>query len=290
MKNQINKKIISIIYLALFGVGLPGLFITNMSNVLALPLTAPITTPITAPITAPIIPTTSPLPTITTTPTPTSTPAPTEVPSPTATPTPIPIVNHNPKIIYVRIPVGQVNKFYFGKIIAYDQDKDKLTAKITNLPSGFKTYVYSRRYGKAYIYFYGRTQEAGEHNIQVKVSDSKGGQATKNYTLKIKAKPNNPPKIITSKLLRGIVGKRYRAYIFAYDKDRDQLKISIENLPFGLSFKSVSRRGFAYAIISGTTRRPGFYRISVQATDEHGAKTSKSYWLIFISKSRFFIK
>jgi hypothetical protein len=60
---------------------------------------------------------------------------------------------------------------------------------------------------------------------------------------------NSAPKIITSVLGSGMVGKNLVRDVIATDRDADQMTMTAENLPPGLSFGSC-----VFRIINGTTR------------------------------------
>jgi hypothetical protein len=71
--------------------------------------------------------------------------------------------------------VGKVDKPYTAQILVMDEDKDKITLKIENLPPGLKDFSCDNRGKLSFCPITGEPRLSGNFLLKIFASDGRGG-------------------------------------------------------------------------------------------------------------------
>ena len=78
--------------------------------------------------------------------------------------------------------------------------------------------------------------DGGNHDVTVRVTDGRGGEATQAFVLRVMLLENNPPQITSAPVFGAEVGELYQYDVEATDPDpEDVLSFSLDLAPPGLS-------------------------------------------------------
>ena len=178
----------------------------------------------------------------------------TEGTSPTPTPTPTP-ASTKPAITTTALPNGTTNTAYSQTLTATGTTPITWTLSAGTLPTGLTLDSDGT--------ISGTPTKAGTYKFTAKAQNS-AGNSTKQFTVKI----TNPsdwsaPKITTSSLTPGTVGKEYSLQLEASGTPAPAFSITSGKLPAGLTLDSDGT-------ISGTPTKSGSFRFTVRAENSVG--------------------
>ena len=178
----------------------------------------------------------------------------TEGTSPTPTPTPTP-ASTKPAITTTALPNGTTNTAYSQTLTATGTTPITWTLSAGTLPTGLTLDSDGT--------ISGTPTKAGTYKFTAKAQNS-AGNSTKKFTVKI----TNPsdwsaPKITTSSLTPGTVGKEYLLQLEASGTPAPTFRITSGKLPAGLSLDSDGT-------ISGTPTKSGSFKFTVRAENSVG--------------------
>ena len=121
---------------------------------------------------------------------------------------------------------------------------------------------------------FGSPREPGVVNLTIAITDANG--ATKQVTVSVTVLPKLH--IVSTRLARGTVGKRYRANVSVAGGQDPVWALLSGKLPAGLKLNS------ATGAITGQPRRAGSFRFTVSVKDALGATVSIRYALVIRNK------
>ena len=174
--------------------------------------------------------------------------------------------NRPPRIISTPTTTATTGTLYTYQVSATDQDGDTLTFTLTAKPDDMTI----SDTGK--VEWTPEVAQNGYHNIEITVSDGKGGVAVQTYTLYAQLANNTPPRITSQPIYTSKPGVAYQYTVVASDANNDALTYSLASAPAGMT---ISADGVVYWDNPIT----GKYDITVMASDPHGAYVSQSYVL-----------
>ncbi|MCX4026081.1 tandem-95 repeat protein [Endozoicomonas sp. SM1973] len=142
-------------------------------------------------------------------------------------------LNHSPKITSVPGYTAMPGVAYQYQITAVDTDGDVLSYQLLNAPADMSVN------DTGLVVWVPKENQLGEHNIQIKVADGRGGYQLQTYTLHVLNNNENHSPIISSQPPAiAVVDQTYQYQLIASDVDGDSLSYSITNGPEGLTVGS----------------------------------------------------
>lgn len=132
--------------------------------------------------------------------------------------------NSDPIISSEPVPQAWVNQPYQYQVIATDTDGDALSYALSLYPQGMTLTE------KGLIDWTPAMTDEGDHQVEVQVSDNRGGLVIQNYVLTATI-PNHNPVIISEPITKGITTLVYSYQLMAEDEDGDALIYSLMDAP-----------------------------------------------------------
>ncbi|MFP4015681.1 MAG: putative Ig domain-containing protein, partial [Halanaerobiales bacterium] len=144
-------------------------------------------------------------------------------------------VENTPPVITSTPPANnQLTEDYSYDVEAEDDDGDTLTYSLVQSPAGM---IIDDSTGL--ITWNSTDLQVGTFTVEIEVSDGKGGTASQNYEVTISDQPvNSKPKIISTPVYSGEVGKEYSYDVEAEDVDGDTLTYTLTTAPDGMTIDS----------------------------------------------------
>ncbi|MBD2466015.1 putative Ig domain-containing protein, partial [Oscillatoria sp. FACHB-1407] len=170
------------------------------------------------------------------------------------------------------IPITQagVEQEYVYRALATDAENDTLTF---SLP--FRKPVGMTISSSGIIRWTPAANQQGSHVIDVRVTDSRGGESTQTYTLEVGATAiNHAPVITSSPILKAPTGQSYHYTVTATDPDAGStLTYQLLERPDGMQINATSGE------ITWTTPVTGNHRVVVGVSDVGGLNAYQSFVL-----------
>tara|TARA_R110002072_G_C7945475_1_gene532810 strand:+ start:753 stop:2315 length:1563 start_codon:yes stop_codon:yes gene_type:complete len=184
----------------------------------------------------------------------------------------VPIGNSEPVIISEPLPQAWVNEPYSYSVIAQDADGDALEYQLLLSPTGMLIS------NNGVITWAPETTQAGDHNIEIQVSDGRGGIAVQSYVLTATI-PNHNPIITSLPELNATTTIEYNYQVLAEDSDGDPLNYALLTSPQEMQ---ISTDGFVnWTPVIG---QEGSYEIIVLVTDGQGGSVNQSYVIDVVAR------
>ena len=141
-------------------------------------------------------------------------------------------INSPPSIVSQAVTDVSVNEPYQYAVEAMDPDNDPLTFSLVTSPDGMTVDAAS-----GVITW--TPGNLGEFNVQVKVEDGRGGDASQSFTVTV-ASSNQPPVITSTPVTENHMGngELYIYQIEATDPDGDPLSYSLDAAPVGMQINN----------------------------------------------------
>ncbi|MBD2465964.1 DUF642 domain-containing protein, partial [Oscillatoria sp. FACHB-1407] len=179
-------------------------------------------------------------------------------------------VNVPPVIRSIPITQAGVGQEYVYTAVATDAENDALTFSLPFRQPGGMTISRS-----GIIRWTPAANQQGSHVIDVRVTDSRGGESTQTFTIEVGAAAvNRPPVITSSPILRAPTGASYQYTVTATDPDvSDALIYQLLERPDGMQINATSGE------ITWTTPVTGNHRVVVSVSDAGGLNAYQSFVL-----------
>jgi len=175
--------------------------------------------------------------------------------------------NRAPRITTTPTTTATIGTLYTYQVRVTEPDGDTVTYALTAKPDGM---VIDADNGK--IEWTPEVTQNGYHNIEITVSDGKGGVAVQTYTLYAQLANNSPPRITSQPVYQTKPGVSYEYKVTAYDANNDALTYSLASAPTGMTIS-------ADGIVHWSNPIAGKYDITIVVSDPHGAYASQSFVL-----------
>lgn len=183
-------------------------------------------------------------------------------------------VNQSPSIYSVPLVVVPAGEVYLYAPRANDPDDVDLTW-ILESPAPERGMTMNAANGL--IRWLPTTNDLGAHSVQIRVSDKRGGSGTQNFTLYVVSQEINHPPVFTSSPIRGAtVGRIYSYPIRTFDRDGDELTISIASGPTGVAL-TPGARNEAFLTWEPTAAQYGPHEFIVVAKDPSSASAFQRF-------------
>lgn len=181
-----------------------------------------------------------------------------------------PLVNHLPQITSNPRTVAVVGTEYSYDAVAIDSDGDSLLWSLSQAPAG--TSIDSQT---GTVRWAPNGSQLGTHTIKLRVIDSRGGAATQEFSVTVRA-VNSPPSIDSVPPTEASIGQRYTYSVRASDIDGDTVTYSLYNAPSGMFFNSATGR----IQWTPSENQVGSWNVTFTASDGHGGTAFQSYVLV----------
>jgi len=175
--------------------------------------------------------------------------------------------NRAPRINSTPTTIATIGTLYTYQVRATESDGDTVTYALTAKPDGM---TIDAATGK--IEWTPSSAQNGYHNIEISVSDGRGGIAAQSYTIYAQLANNYLPRITSLPVYTSKPGVAYQYTVVAIDVNNDALTYRLASAPAGMT---ISADGVVYWDNPIT----GKYDITVVVSDPHGAYASQSYVL-----------
>ena len=176
--------------------------------------------------------------------------------------------NRVPKINSVapsRIKEGQLYEY---KIAASDLDTDELSYSLLQAPQGMNIEP-----STGMVQWDVQYEDAGQHGIEIEVSDNKGGIVTQTVALTVE-NVNRKPEFTSEPETKLMLGKPFRYRLEAKDPDWNELTFRLLSAPEGMKLDKDTQTLYW----SGKTVKEGSFDVVVELTDGE-AKLQQSFAL-----------
>ncbi len=162
-----------------------------------------------------------------------------------------------------------IGKPYFYQVVATDPDGDPLEYRLTAGPEGIGLDAVS---GK--MTWTPTANDLGGHDVQVEVSDGRGGFAQQRYSLVVSlSPPNRPPLFQSTPTVLANVGAEYVYTPIAKDADDDDLVFTLNRAPDGAQINA--QTGEVSWTPGGT--QAGLQSLTIIADDNRGGLAEQSF-------------
>ncbi len=175
--------------------------------------------------------------------------------------------NNPPSISSAPITSTRADQQYSYQIEATDPDGDVLAYSLTESPVGMTISV------TGIIVWTPSTQNLGDHNIAITISDGRGAELTQSYVLNV-TQQNVEPSIISVPSTTAILNELYEYSVVATDQDLDVLTYSLVQPPLGMSIDSAS------GILTWTPTSLGLFEVVVQVEDGNGGEATQTFSVV----------
>jgi RHS repeat-associated protein len=169
-------------------------------------------------------------------------------------------------------PSATVGFPYRWQPVASDVDKDVLTWKLEDAPSGM---ILDPRSGR--IEWSPKASDIGVHRIKLTASDPYGGEALRTWNLTVRG-INLPPMIVSTPTPYAPLGQMYQYSITAEDPDQPAQETRFE-LVGGLAGMSIDSNGLLTWAVPTSLAHGTTYDFKVRAVDTRGAATEQAVFL-----------
>ena len=180
-------------------------------------------------------------------------------------------INTAPQIISTPDTNGKEGEEFSYNVEAKEEDGDPLSYSLVTKARGMKIDSSTGR-----ITWTPDSNQGGDHKIEVKVTDGRGGADKQNFMLTIADTLNTDPEILSTPVTSVKEGEEYRYRLKLRDKDGDDLKLEF-SLPTGMKPEKVD--GDIQLVWTPTAQQAGEYNISIKADDNRGGTTEQNYML-----------
>ncbi|CAK7053710.1 MAG: hypothetical protein BACD_02595 [Bacteroides rodentium] len=136
--------------------------------------------------------------------------------------------NRPPRITNQPTSTATAGRTYVYQISATDPDGDSLTYELNQSPSEMTISATGR------VEWAVPTGTSGQFDIEIEVSDGRGGYAYQSYTIGVGEEGNRPPRITSTPTVTGTMGGTYTYQITASDPDSDSLAYALLVFPVGM--------------------------------------------------------
>ena len=176
------------------------------------------------------------------------------------------IVNTPPVITSSPVLNAVVNQLYSYDVNANDADNDVLVYSLTTSPNWLQI-------NNANGMITGTPTTAGSYNVNVRVSDGKGGVDEQAFTIVVSSiiPGNNAPVITSSPVLNAVVNQLYSYDVDASDADNDALVYSLTTTITGMNIDANT------GLITWTPANIGNYDVNVRVSDNKGGIDEQSF-------------
>ncbi|MCD4811316.1 putative Ig domain-containing protein [bacterium] len=184
------------------------------------------------------------------------------------------IVNRDPEIISTPVTSAGVNVLYTYDVEATDPDGDTLTYSFTTTPSGMAIDS-----GTGLITWTPDSGQIGTHDVEIQVSDGRGGTDTQPYTILVSATANRAPEITSTPVTSASAGLPYQYDVQATDQDGYPLTFSLTEAPAGMLIDI----GTGLIEWAPDTTQIGSHDVTVRVEDTLGAFDTQSFTVTVVS-------
>ncbi|MCX4030004.1 putative Ig domain-containing protein [Endozoicomonas sp. SM1973] len=176
--------------------------------------------------------------------------------------------NNPPTITSSPATQAQVAQAYSYAVTATDANGDTLTYRLEVAPTGMTINPTS-----GLINWTPTQQQIGVNSVSVRVTDSKGGVTSQQFTVTVNAVVNKSPVITSSPGTAANAGQAYRYTVTATDADGDSLTYQLEAAPKGMTINANS------GLISWTpaNNQQGANEVVVRAEDGNGGIATQTF-------------
>jgi len=178
-------------------------------------------------------------------------------------------INSLPTISSTAPTSAQLGLTYQYLVKASDPDGDQLTYSLDNAPAGM-----SIGSTTGLIAWAPASNELGDNQVQVRVTDSQGGYMVQPFTVTVSAIAKNSPPVITSSApLAATVGRWYEYVLAGNDTDNDSLVWSLDQAPVGMSIDALA----GVILWQPTADEIGSKDVTVRLADAAGLSVVQSF-------------
>jgi RHS repeat-associated protein len=173
-------------------------------------------------------------------------------------------VNTPPTIVSEPVTIAQEGVLYSYIVKATDAEMDRLSYYLLQRPAGMNI----DNTGK--IEWTPTATQAGVHNIEIQVSDNRGGVVNQQYTINVENTINVPPVFTSAPSTEVYQYRTYTYQIAVQDADSDPVTLELSSAPSGM----VLDKSGALSWISETT---GKFNVNIIARDPLNASATQSF-------------
>ena len=168
-------------------------------------------------------------------------------------------VNRPPQISSAPVLVGDIRAPYEYQVVAADPDGDALVYQLMYGPAG----MFVDAAGKLTW----QPNLTGDYRVNLQVSDGKGLLTSQAFSIHV-VDGNQPPKLTNLFPSKVPAGVTFTHQVLAQDPENGPLQYTVGGQAVGLA---ISESG----VITWTNPQPGTYPITIQVTDQHGARDTQ---------------
>ena len=168
-------------------------------------------------------------------------------------------VNRPPQISSGPVLVGDIRAPYEYQVIAADPDGDALVYQLMYGPAGMSVDAAGKLTWQPSL--------TGDYRVNLQVSDAKGLLASQAFSIHV-VDGNLPPKLTNLFPNKVPAGVTFTHQVLAQDPESGPLQYTAGGQAVGLA---ISESG----VITWTNPQPGTYPITIQVTDQHGARDTQ---------------
>ena len=174
--------------------------------------------------------------------------------------------NRNPEITSTPPTTADIGELYTYDVEATDPDGDTLTFSLTKAPNGMEINASTGLISWT-------PTEGGNYEVEVQVSDGKGGTDTQPFTILVSATANRPPQITSSPVTSATASISYQYDVEATDQDGYPLTFSLTQAPTGMTID------IGTGLIEWTpdNAQIGQHDVTVRVEDALGAYDTQSF-------------
>ncbi|MCL2873131.1 MAG: putative Ig domain-containing protein, partial [Betaproteobacteria bacterium] len=177
--------------------------------------------------------------------------------------------NRAPRITSTPTTTGTAGGSYTYQVSATDPDGDTLTYTLSTAPTGM---IIS---GTGKVEWPIPASVIGDINVEIEVTDNKGGFARQSYTISVAGSGNRAPRITSTPTTTAYIGTLYAYQVSATDPDSDPLTFALVDGPTGMILFATNRIEW-----TPTTAQNGYYDVAVTVSDGRGGSSMQT-WTIY---------
>ncbi|TDX48919.1 putative Ig domain-containing protein [Orenia marismortui] len=178
--------------------------------------------------------------------------------------------NNAPQITSTAAITAKEGEEYSYKVEAIDPDGDSLSYSLTTSPEGMNINI-----DTGLITWIPDGTQSGNHQVIVKVADTKGESTEQKFVIKVAEVINTAPEFISTPSKVAEVGKKYLYKIEAIDLDGDSIKVSSSNIAIGMKFEKID--GILHLTWTPDSTQLGKHEVVLKVTDERGGEDVQTF-------------
>ena len=171
-----------------------------------------------------------------------------------------PLISSQPPV------TGTAGVAYAYQVVATDADGDTLTYTLLNHPAGMTI----SSAGK--VEWAIPANLAGEVDVEIEVSDGRGGAAQQGYAISVAGSGNRAPRITSSPVTTANIGSLYVYDVRASDPDGDTLSYALTTNPTGMTISAAGRVEW-----TASAAQNGYHDVVLTVSDGRGGVAIQTY-------------